>query len=183
MKKMVIVLTTVTLLSGFILSFFYMQVEDRIQQNAIDALNKSLEIVLPEAKTFEKLENNENMDIYIGKNSNNDDIGYAIIAYANGYQGEIKIVCSLSADLKGIKTIYILEQSETPGLGAKIKNNEFRSQFELLATNKEIICIKGESNKSYNEISAISGATISSKAVTDGLNNYIAKAKKIINNQ
>ena len=61
--------------------------------------------------------------------------------------------------------------TETPGLGAKATDESFYSQYKSMSANQEIAVSKTE--KSDTEIQAISGATITSVAVTKGVNSAI----------
>ena len=75
-----------------------------------------------------------------------------------------------------VKEIIVLSNSETPGLGSKITLSSFTDQFKGLKS-KEVVL-----NKDGGRVDAISGATISSRAVTDSvrdeLNNKIEIIKK-----
>jgi electron transport complex protein RnfG len=69
--------------------------------------------------------------------------------------------------------MIVLEQLETPGLGAEIDGEKFVSQFRGLATRPPISYVKGKAPEKDNEVQAITGATISSKAVVDIINKTI----------
>lgn len=91
---------------------------------------------------------------------------------SKGYGGKIKMLVAVSAEGKVID-FTILEHNETPGLGDKAQNPEFRSQFsgkgaELLKVTKD----PGE----VDNIQAMTGATISSRAVTKGVREAVEKA-------
>jgi electron transport complex protein RnfG len=86
--------------------------------------------------------------------------GYAFIASGSGYGGDIDILVGLDSDFK-IKDISIITQTETPGLGARITESTFTDQFKGLSADE----IALRSNNGM--IDAITGATISSKAVVD----------------
>jgi len=67
--------------------------------------------------------------------------------------------------------ISIVSSSETPGMGKKAENPDFYGQF----SNKNVdmfTVIKGEA-KTDDQISAISGATITSRAITDAVNTVL----------
>ena len=69
--------------------------------------------------------------------------------------------------------------SETPGLGAKANESEFKSQFKDKSASK-LSLVKGKIS-SENEVSAISGATITSSAVTNGVNSAIEVFNSYLN--
>jgi|YNPMSStandDraft_2_1061718.scaffolds.fasta_scaffold00002_128 electron transport complex protein RnfG len=181
MKKMIIVLVITCILSAFVLSISYTKFINKINYNQQKALEDAIKIVLPEASKFEKL-NSDELSIYKGLNDNNEIIGYAIYMVGGGYQDNIYILVSISSDLKNIINIYILDQKETPGLGARIQEDYFKNQFSGLSTEKEITYVKNaKASKENNQIEAISGATISSKSVVKILNSNLKKAIELIN--
>lgn len=72
--------------------------------------------------------------------------------------------------------VKIINMSETPGLGAKASEDSWLSQFK---GKNDIISVVKTGNAKDNEINAISGATITSKAVTQGVNDSLEDAKKL----
>ncbi len=112
-------------------------------------------LLLPEASTFI-----EKGNICIGKH-NDKEIGYIVTAEGKGYGGSIWIMVGIDTNYK-ITDFTILKSHETPGLGDKIKDTWFKSQFVGKTANQ--IELHKEPTKEY--IQAITGATISSKAIT-----------------
>ena len=94
--------------------------------------------------------------------SNGTEIGFAFLAVGRGYGGNINILVGLESE-KSIKSITIISQEETPGLGSRITNSSFLDQFAGL--NFEDIALK----KDGGQIDAITGSTISSGAVADAV--------------
>jgi electron transport complex protein RnfG len=92
--------------------------------------------------------------------SNGAEIGYALEAVGKGYGGDIDILIGLK-DETTVKGITIISQGETPGLGSRISESSFISEFAGL--NIEDIALKQDGG----QIDAITGATISSKAVVN----------------
>jgi Na+-translocating ferredoxin:NAD+ oxidoreductase subunit G len=126
-------------------------------------------LVQPEGKTYEKVDN-AGFELYKVFEEDNDLVGYSIVYDGNGFQGKIKIIAGITPELDKIKSIEILDQVETPGLGTKITEDPFKNQFRELNTSPGIAWVKGTPPSAPNEIQAITGATISSKAVVDILN-------------
>ena len=91
-------------------------------------------------------------------------VGYAFLATGKGYGGDIDILVGLE-DEQTLKGITIVTQSETPGLGSKIIENSFVSEF--VGANIDAIFLK----KDGGQIDAITGASISSEAVVDVVRN------------
>ena len=96
--------------------------------------------------------------------------GYAVEVAPAGFGGEITMMVGISTDGK-VLGISVISHAETPGLGAVAAANTdkgaaFRDQFQGLFGS---ITIGGS-----NGIDALSGATITSKAVVDGVNAALA---------
>ena len=97
------------------------------------------------------------------------DIGYIAEGYGKGYSSYIHVLTSVDKDFL-IKKISILGHGETPGLGDEIEKDYFLNQFEGKSSDNMVV-IKGEAPE---QIEAITGATISSRAVTeDGVKNGV----------
>jgi electron transport complex protein RnfG len=116
---------------------------------------------------------------YDAFNDANELAGHVIKASGQGYADKIELLLGLDPEGEKITGLFILDQKETPGLGNKIIEQDFRGQFTGKSTEIPLAVIKGKSvNK--NEIDAISGATISSRSVTDIINSAIEDVKKEI---
>jgi len=155
-----------------------------IEQLNLDINTAARQEVLSEATDFEQvpadklasigtaigLENPEELvEAYVGTNGGNI-VGYTVkTAPSNGYSGPIEMLTGISMD-GVVQAIAILKQNETPGLGAKATEPEFKDQFKEKSALAEIIVVKSKPAADSNEIQAITGATITSKAVTDGAN-------------
>jgi len=85
----------------------------------------------------------------------------------------------VSEDLASISGIEILKQTDTPGLGAKIVEPDFKEKFKNLRTEPQVICTKRD-DPAPNEIQAITAATITSKAVVDIVNTHMGILRKVI---
>ena len=105
-------------------------------------------------------------------------LGYALTADGPGFQDTIGLLYGYLPDKRVIVGMEVLESRETPGLGDKIyKDADFKANFIELAVDPTIILVKKSKGKKSapNEVDAISGATISSKAVVRILNESVAK--------
>lgn len=118
--------------------------------------------LLPDADNFTKVEGvtvDNVSDIYVADNG----VGTVITCAGKGYGGTITVMVAFNPD-DTVKQIKITEQSETQGLGSRITTDEnFQPSFSGLPAEDFTI----------SDISAISGATISSKAVTAAVNTAI----------
>jgi Na+-transporting NADH:ubiquinone oxidoreductase subunit C len=112
----------------------------------------------------------------------NQKVGYVLTATKSGYSVNVKTVVGLTADFK-IKKIKVIDQTETPGLGAEIKDNkEWKNQFvgksiyDAAGEYTGIGVIKGGAKEPTWQVDGISGATITADGVgemlTRGLNYY-----------
>ena len=105
-------------------------------------------------------------------------LGYAFIAQGQGYQGKIKMLAVSDPRLTVLKGIEVIESVETPGLGAKIQEHPFKDQFSGLAV-APIECVK-TTPQHPGQIKAITGATISSRAVVAILNRRIKELRQVL---
>ena len=179
--KITSVLTTVCLVCAFLLSFVYGLAHEKITLNAKKRVEEAISILSPEAKDIEKV-TVENEEIYKLFNTKGNLIAYAFLAQGRGYQGKIKMLVVSDSSLERLKGIEVVESLETPGLGAKIQETPFKKQFKDLNVKKEMICVKGEAEEE-GQIKAITGATVSSRAVVNILNKRLKEIRKLIKNR
>lgn len=161
---------------------------DKIQEQQVIANNEAKKAVLPDAEEFEKLDDsafseiksnakyNFITEIYEAKAGGNI-VGYAVQAAPKGYGGIVNIVVGIAAD-GSIQGVKVGNNSETPGLGKKSETPKFQDQFSGKTWESAINVIKN-GTPNDNEIAAISGATITSKAVTAGVNQALEAAKEL----
>lgn len=104
--------------------------------------------------------------------------GWVVKTTGQGYADRIELLIGLDPLVETITGIFILDQKETPGLGNKIIRPDWRSQFINKRTDKPLSIAKSASaSKQTNAIDAITGATISSRAVTAIVNQTITDVK------
>lgn len=92
-----------------------------------------------------------------------------------GLWGEIKGLIALYPDLKTIYGMRILYQEETPGLGARIKEESFLNKFKDKIIIPEIKLVSPNEVKRANEVEAITGATMTSRALEQILNQNLQR--------
>lgn len=139
-----------------------------IEQTAQEIRETARKELVPDAKSFTPVEGIavENVsDIYLS------DTGYAVITCsAKGYGGPITVMVAFDAE-GTVERIKITEQTETQGLGSKIVTDpDFQASFSGLPAEPFHV----------TDIDAISGATISSKAVTAAVNAAIVAYNQIV---
>lgn len=194
--KDTVILLIITLVSGFILATVNKVTKEPIAYARTEEKNKAYRRMFKEAETFEENEiltekcnsseeflkdkgfNGTKVDEALIAKSNNETIGYILNATSpNGYGGNIQV--SLGLDKEGkIQGFEILSISETVGLGMKAKDDEFKSQFAGKNV-KEIKYTKAGAS-AEDEINAISGATITTSAVTEAVNSALVYAEEYI---
>lgn len=182
MRKMIVVLTIVMVLAGLVLASAYTIFQPQIAKNQAQALSQSLASLFPsgEKLSFKKL-NTDKMEIYAATSSGGDLVGYAVRVVGSGYGGPIQMLAGLSPDLKKIVGLQVVENVETPGLGSRITEDSFRSQFDGLDPSREITYVKNQQpDKQKNQIEALSGSTITTRAVTGALSDTLSKALSVI---
>ncbi|MDO8603668.1 MAG: FMN-binding protein [Candidatus Omnitrophota bacterium] len=103
--------------------------------------------------------------------------------YGPGLWGPISGVASINSDLSTIKTIKILHQEETPGLGSRISEHGFLKQFRGKAFMPRLIFMPEGKASANNEVDAITGATGSSKALERLLNGVLQKNAGLLKEQ
>ncbi|MGM9544682.1 MAG: RnfABCDGE type electron transport complex subunit G [Romboutsia timonensis] len=141
-----------------------------IEERNIQASNEARKIVLPEADEFKELDGMNSdivLEVYEGI-KDGQVIGYTIKTSSKGYGGAIELMVGISKDGK-ITGVEIGNHSETPGLGSKATEPMFKNQYVDKDVSNSLLVVKGSANND-NEISAISGATITSNGVTSGVN-------------
>ncbi len=108
--------------------------------------------------------------------SNEADIGFAFLAVGKGYGGLIDILIGLENETT-IKGVTIISHLESPGLGARITESAFTDQF--IGENITNVTLR----QNDGEIDAITGATISSRAVVDAIRATVMEKVKSLENR
>lgn len=134
----------------------------------------SRKVVLAAAESFEEstlAEQNGETKYFIGKDASGNDVGCVFTTKAKGYGGDVEVMTGIGADGM-VGGVVILSQNETPGLGANAEKETFRDQYKKAAPDNGFSVVKSGS-AGDGQISALTGATITSAAVTDAVNEAI----------
>lgn len=175
-------LCIITAVAALALAFTNSITIDRIEEQ-IETENKlAREEVISPSDRFEQVEQEEiiNYEKKLGfenteiisevfKNIVDDEVaGYTFKVLPKGYGGEMNILVGISTEgeITGLK---VVGHSETPGLGAKATEESFQNQFAGMPTSTPLTVIKS-GTPGDNEVQAITGSTITTQAVTDGVN-------------
>ena len=181
MKKAILIPTVslflICLVAAALLGVANAVTEEKIEQNAIATEEASRKIVMKDAVSFgEKEEGTFTYDETTAPyssisalDSNGNIIGYVFITESTGYGGKIRTMTGIDTSGK-VTGVEFLEIGETVGLGMNATKQTFKDQFGGL--------IKGitvnKNTPGENEIKALTGATITSKATTKGVNTALA---------
>lgn len=166
-------LTVVALVVSTALVFTYNATKKEQVGNLSDEATAACETLFADSETFDTLDLTElRLDERIQNvilPSGSDAIGFEI--ELKGYSKGLVLVIGLNAD-GSVLGYEVAESSETPGLGTQIAESDFKNQF----TGKNVssfTAVKGKTSAD-SDIAVISGATISSKAVVEGMNLALA---------
>ena len=188
--KNVLSLLVITLVAVLLLAVVNQVTRDPIAQAEINARNEVYRAVFTDAKDFEEVMSEEEIlekgekalaDAGISSCEINHTmaavdgdrkLGYVIAATSKiGYGGDIQVAVGI--DESGTITGFsVVKHSETAGLGSKSTEPEFAGQFAGKAAAPIEYTKDGAS--ADNQIDAISGATITTNAVTEATNAAIA---------
>lgn len=118
------------------------------------------------------------LDYYIARDRSTKQLkGYTFTAEKAGYSGAVKTMAAVDTTL-AIINVSVIQQTETPGLGTNATKPEFSSQF----TGKTVaqLVVDKDGGVPPNGIKALTGATITSRAVTNSLKEQIELLKQEI---
>lgn len=159
-------LCLITLICALCLAGVNALTKDAIEKASLEAQNNALKAILPEAADFNEVEEG----IFEGTDGELT-VGYCVNTTASGFGGDISMMVGVKPD-GSIAGIEILSHGETPGLGAKCEKDDFKSRFG--GKSYPLSVIKSGA-ASQNQINAITGATITSNAVTSSVNGAVEK--------
>jgi len=172
--KNAMILFMITVIAGTLLGLTYEVTKEpiRIQQEKLK--NNALKAVVFEASDFTLVDLEEGAkeqgieNLYEAKKEGTV-IGYAFEMTAKeGYSGNIAVMVGISIEDQ-ILGVDVIKHNETPGLGAKITEEPFKSEFAGQPV-APLTVIKGVTKGNVGEIASISGATITSVSVTNAVN-------------
>ena len=163
-RNLIITLATIGIISALVLTFVYEWTTPYIEANQAKAQKQAINEVLPNVEEVEEVEKNGNV-FYEGYDANGNQIGVAFQNSGGGYNGIIEVMIGVDLKDNKIYKISVLNHQETPGLGARITEPEFKSNFE----NKNFgdYQVVKTPPKKETEVQAIAGATISSDSMTE----------------
>ena len=146
-----------------------------IAQRNEQANAEARKLVLESAQDFEqvkdvKTDNSKGVEVsevYEAKDASGKTVGYTLKVLPSGYGGTIELMVGIDSAKGQVSGINVVSNSETAGLGAKATNPEFSDQYK--GKPLEELSVLKNGTPGDTEIKAISGATITSTAVTNGV--------------
>ncbi len=168
MVKITINLLIIYIIGGVIIAGVYAKTSPIMFIKAKEEKEAALKKMIPEADKIEELGTWEpyhhHAGYYIAR-VKEEDIGYIVEGFGKGYSSYINVLVALDKDLV-VQKVDVLHHAETPGLGDEILNKSFITQYN----GKKVEQINLTKDKAPGAaIEAITGATISSRAVTEGV--------------
>lgn len=165
---------------GLLLAGVQAALQPKIEQNAVDKLNASLKTLITDADDFEVIAEKETvsfakepMNLYKATKGG-ETVGWAFTTVGAGYADKIRLLIAMDGKCEKILGYDVLYSNETAGFGDKIKTPFYQDQYKGAPATKLTLSKLGDDKLIDGEIVAISGATISSKAVLDIFNCYTA---------
>ncbi len=183
--RMVAVLTSVGLLSGGFLAGVGLLTKERIALNKQREIEAAVTEVIPGTYSSEKFYEEKDLTVYGGKDKEGKLIGFAIHTSGMGFQGKITFMMGTDSSLNKINSLAILEQKETPGLGAKITDKKSFLQYWENKDSSSVLTLRKPAVSSpeelgSSEINTITGATITSEAVLNTVNRSLGRVRQLI---
>ena len=186
--KNTLILTVITVVAGLLLGVVYGVTKEPIAKAQENTKQEAFRSVLSDAETFETdskfdtdaaatllkkngYSSDDISEVAEGKDSSGETIGYVInVTSHEGYGGDIDLSVGIKSDgtVTGIEMLGI---SEPAGLGMKAKEADFKDQFKDKNVEKFTYTKTGESGDDM--IDAISGATITTNAVTNAVDSAL----------
>lgn len=163
--KITLNLVIIYIIGGLILAGVYAKTSPIMYKKALIEKDLALKELIPEADKIEKLGDwsiHEKHSEYFAAKKGDEIIGYIVQSFGKGYSSYINTLIAVDKDFK-VQKINILGHAETPGLGDEIEGDSFKGQFK----GKDMDHLKVLKTDTTEYIQAISGATISSRAVSE----------------
>ncbi len=186
--KNTMILTSITVVSGLLLGVVYGITKEPIARAQENTKQEAFRTVLADASSFEDYEGfnadeaaellQENgytsdtvTEVAEGTDSSGETVGYVInVTSSEAYDGELQLSVGIATD-GTVKGVEMLSISETAGLGMKADEAEFKDQFKDKQVDQFSYTKSGETGD--DKIDAISGATITTNAVTNAVNSAL----------
>ncbi|MFZ7131449.1 MAG: RnfABCDGE type electron transport complex subunit G [Eubacteriales bacterium] len=191
--KLSAILFIITAIAAVLLGYTNSITKDTIEDQIRLENEAARKAVMPSGENFEQVDQdtiteiakelnfkdiNVISEVYAVKKGS-EVIGYTFKSLPKGFGGEISLLTGISIEEK-VTGMKVISHSETPGLGAKSTEDVFQDQYKDKPVENPLVVVKTKPVND-NEIQAITGSTITSSAVTDGVNLSLEIFKELIN--
>jgi electron transport complex protein RnfG len=159
----------------------------QIEQNKLGEINLKMTSLLQAAAKFEQVADAEidlgagkksKSRIYKGLSSDGQCAGWTFTAGGAGFADKIEMIIAVDKNFEKIVGLDFSAINETPGFGDNAKQPTFRSQFAQAPAGDLELTKIGDAGKIDDQIVAITGATVTSTAVVNAVNNYLKPVKE-----
>jgi electron transport complex protein RnfG len=154
--------------------------EEKFNRIAADIFEQTVEFPeeVPE-KVEVDLGKSKRIGTYVKKAMSADGkcVGWTFVCVGSGFADKIKLVLGVDAGFEKLRGFGVLVSNETPGFGDQIKLPYYRNQFVGVPAVKLVLLKMGNPATIDSKIVAISGATVSSEAVVEIINKFVAQVK------
>ncbi len=188
------ILTAITLVAGSLLGLVYEITKEPIAVAKENAKQAAYKVVLSDAAAFSEYEEfdaeeakqvvseagytEDITEVAVAEDASGETIGYVVSATSHdGYGGDISLSVGILND-GTVKGIEMLSISETAGLGMKADEPAFKDQFKDKQVEKFTYTKSGE--KGDDKIDALSGATITTSAVTNAVDSALVYFQNVL---
>jgi len=183
--RMILVLTLVGLIAGGFLAGVATLTKERIALNVQAEIEEAIKEVVDDAAINQVVHEEKDLLIYRELEEAGELVGFAVQATGVGFQDKITLMFGLDASLKEITGLTIIDQKETPGLGAKIEDWEAFLQFWENRDAAGQLALRKPPTSTIDEllpteINTITAATISSKKVLEIVNLSLERVRELI---
>ena len=185
--KNTLILTAITVVSGLLLGIVYNITKEPIARAQENTKQEAYKAVLSDAASFEAVDfdansassllsengytSDEITEVVEGTDDSGETVGYVIsVQSGEAYDGTLELSVGIATD-GTVKGVEMLDISETAGLGMKADEAEFKDQFKDKNVEKFTYTKSGEDGDDM--IDAISGATITTNAVTNAVDSAL----------
>ena len=169
-------LTLICLVIAALLAGTNLLTKEQIARQEEAAAAAAREMVLPGVTEFEEAKmtdaNGESVSYYIGK-KDGEIAGYVFTTKASSYNGQIQVMTGIQTD-DSVSGVELLSIDDTPGLGMNAQKEDFRAQYHQTVPESGAFEVIKSGEKQDGQIMAMTGATITSRGVTDAVNKAVA---------
>ncbi len=165
--KLSLILALICAVAGAALAATHSVTSPIVEERRGKELVTALGALLPEADAFEPISPADGPMYYLGTKAGKP-VGAVMLAAGRGYAGLVNLLVAI--DMSGVvRAVKVTDHRETAGIGDKVETSAFLGQFVGKATLDKITV--------GQDIAAVSGATVTSRAVAAGVRNALAAHK------